>query len=354
MQDNKIQDKDRPDSKESEGQKSRAILNLSIVEHRDRLAAAQPMLNPANVPFFDMLLPVKDHVKIPIRLYVPKGKKGPLQTVFYIPNTAFIASEIKFTHVICSHLCEKSQCQIVVINHRLAPENQFPKGYQDAYNVFKYFMQEMPENYLIDKHHVAIAGYSSGGNFAATMALQARKEGINVVQLVLASPIVDLSRSLRGFEDYEKQDKAISEEFVNFFLKLYVPESANLKDPVLSPFWEKKEEVRHLPRTAILLAQYDRFRSDAEHYYTKLKEDGVAVERFVACGEDHSYLWYRLEVVEKIADIITTAFKPEPIRSLSPKHRFVDLTPGIPKPQHKKDEHAEVEAISQETPRSKL
>jgi len=31
---------------------SRSILNLSIVEHRDRLAAAKPMLNAADVPFF--------------------------------------------------------------------------------------------------------------------------------------------------------------------------------------------------------------------------------------------------------------------------------------------------------------
>ena len=320
---------------------SRSILNLSIVEHRDRLAAAKPMLNAADVPFFDMLLPVEDNVKIPVRIYIPKGKKGLFKTIFYIPGTAFIASEIKFTHVICSHLCEKSQCQVIIINHRLAPENQFPKGYQDAYNVFKYFMQQMPENYLIEKDHVAIVGYSSGGNFAATMALQARKEGIHVTQQVLVSPIVDLSRSLQGFENYERQDKAISEEFINFFLKLYVPEKTDLKDPLLSPFWAKKEEVRTLPRTAIIFAEYDRFRSDAEYYYTKLKGENVPVERFVADAENHAYLWYKLEVVDKIAEIVVTAFEPESIRSLSPKHRIVDLVPVVSKNHPKKDDDEE-------------
>lgn len=333
---------------------SHAILNLSIMEHRERLAAARPMLNPANVPFLDVLVPVQDDVKIPVRTYVPKGQKGALPTIFYIPGTAFIAAEIKFTHVICSHLCEMSKCQVIVINHRLAPENQFPKGYQDAYDVFKFFIQEMPDRYLIDKNRIAIAGYSSGGNFAATMALQARKEGIAVAQQVLISPIVDLSRSLKGFEEYERQDKAISEEFINFFLKLYVPENKNLKDPVLSPFWAKAEEVKNLPQTAIILARYDRFRSDAEYYYMKLLDAGVKAERFEAEAEDHSYLWYKLEVVEKVAEIVVTAFKPETINHIKmAKHRIADIVPRLEtnrKNEHKKEEDIPKLAL----PKSKL
>ncbi len=310
-------------------QAKRSIFDPSIIEHRERLTAAKPLLNSANVPFIDMLIPLDNNVKIPIRMYIPRNQNGALPTLFYIPGTAFIASEIKFTRVICSHIAERAHCQVIVINHRLAPENQFPQGYLEAYNVFKFFIKEAPEKFLIDKNRIAIAGYSSGGNFAALMTMQAKNEGISIARQILISPIVDLSRSLTGYKEYEKQDQAISEEFVNFFLNLYIPEEMNPKDPHISPFWEKPQALKGLPKTDIVLAKYDRFRSDAENYYTKLKLAGVDVEKFVAHAEDHSYLWYKLEVIEKIAERLDTAFKPETIHHLSTRHTISYIQPRI-------------------------
>lgn len=334
---------------------NRGIFNPSIMEHRDRLAAAMPMIKPANVRFLDVLVPVRDDMKIPIRTYIPNGRRGALPTIFYIPGTAFIAAEIKFTHVICSHLCELTKSQVIVINHRLAPENQFPKGYEDTYDVFKFFMREMPEQYLIDKNHIAIVGYSSGGNFAATMALQARKDGIAVAQQVLISPLVDLSHSLPDYEEYEQQDKTISEEFINFFLKLYVPENINLRDPRLSPFWRSVEEIKDVPSTAIIVAKYDRFRSDAEHYYKKLLSADVKTERFVIDAEDHSYLWYKLEVVEKVAEIVTAAFMSETINHIGiPKHHLIsNIVPRF-EANKKKESHEEKSSIMSETKKSMM
>ncbi len=44
--------------------------------------------------------------------------------------------------------------------------------------IFKFFVQDMPDYYLINKEQIAIAGYSSGGNFAALMAIEAAKKVI--------------------------------------------------------------------------------------------------------------------------------------------------------------------------------
>lgn len=332
-------------------QRKCGFFGLSIVEHRDRLASAQPRLLPADVNVTDILVPLHNNVKIPARIFRPKKIKKVFPTVFYVPGTAFIASEIKFTKVICSHIAEKAKCQVIVINHSLAPENQFPKGLLDAYKIFEYFVKHVSEEYLIDKNHLVIAGYSSGGNFATLMAMKAKENGINIVKQILVSPIVDLSRSLYGFEEYENQDKAISEEFISFFLDLYIPKNINPRNPHMSPIWEKDQKLQKLPKTDIILGKFDRFRSDSEGYYLRLQLCGVRVEKIVIEDADHSFLWHNLETIEEVAERIKIVFKPEAIYHLSPKLTFSHITQRLgPKQTSEGDE----EIVDANIPRSSL
>lgn len=283
--------------------KKNGIFDRSIIEHRERVAAAIPMAKAADVSFIDALIPIEENIKISVRIYSPPlPKKEPHPTLFYVPGTAFVANESKFTRVICSHIALRAKCQVIVINHSLAPESQFPRAFEDAYHVMKFFIEKALYN--INYSKIAVGGYSSGGNIATSMAIQAGKDGIPIAAQILLSPIVDLSRSLNAHKAFEEQDSDISEEFVKWFLSLYIPENANPKNPVMSPFWSEKSDLQRLPLTAIILAEYDRFRSDAEAYYEKLGEAGVYAKRLMLDGENHAYLWQKLEIIERVADDI--------------------------------------------------
>ncbi len=301
----------------SKKQKPSLIFTRSITEHRQLVALAKPLAAAAEDVFVeDVLIPVRDNCRLPVKRYLPKEEDevqvdstAGYPTLFYIPGTAFIAIETKFTNVICSHICSKTKCQIIVINHQLAPEAQFPAGYQDVYDTFKYFINK-PRPHCIDINRIAVAGYSSGGNFAALLALQAKQEDLPLAYQILISPIVDLSRSLTKYKEFENKDTVISEEFVSWFIDLYVPqkEKSNLRAPQLSPFWSDPTRFKKLPKTDVIVAEYDRFRSDAEYYYMQLKTCGVDATRFEEKGENHSYLWYKLEVVEKISSLLRANF----------------------------------------------
>lgn len=323
-----------------EKEKKKGIFDPSIAEHRERVAHAKPMLEPAaDVDFFDILVPIREDVRIPTRIYTPKldNATGSLPTVFYIPGTAFVATETAFTRVICSHLAKMAKCRVVVVNHRLAPENQSPIGFMDSYDVIKFFVFGQQQNHIIDRGKIAIVGYSSGGNFAALISAKAKKDGVVLRKQILVSPIVDLSRSLKGFDEYEQKDTDISQEFVNWFIDLYLSEKAHPKSPSISPFWLPKNELKEYPPTDILMAEYDRFRNDAEFFYFKLKEYGIPVDKHVAAGEKHSYLWYKLEVTEKISERLRISFKDE-----NPDLRFhgtiSKVKPRIPAIEEKKDQ----------------
>lgn len=296
--------------------KKRGIFDPSILEHRQKLSFSSPTLKAVeNILFYDLLIPIENGVKIPVRIYINPELKNErkIPTLFYIPGTGFVAAETKFTHVTCTHLCNTIKCQIIVINHRLAPESQFPTGINDAYNVFKHFAQDAPNRYSIDKGKIAIAGYSSGGNFAALIAIRAIKDGIYLRKQILISPIVDLSRSLPGFKTYEDKDTDISDAFVHWVVGLYLPPDENPKNPAVSPFWKNSREIKGLPSTDIILAEYDRCRSDSEYYFIKLKKEDVPVERFMAPKEKHSYLWHNIEVTEKFSERLMIAFSDAPI-----------------------------------------
>lgn len=281
----------------------------SIIEHRERLYAAKPLAQPAEVFHFDILVPLKKDVKIPARIYRPNSHLSKYPTIFYVPGTAFVAQETVFTEVICSHLAEKSKAQVIVINHRLAPEDQFPKGLNDAYGVLQFFLGTPESVFKIDQSRVVMIGYSSGGNFAASMAIRAKMRGIPIAKQILISPLTDLSRSLQDFkEKFEDKDTVITNAFVEWFLNLYLPEGMNHKNPWVSPFFHQENHLKGLPSTDIIFAEYDRFRSDAEGYYEKLKKADVSINRFMIENENHSFLWYKLEIIEKIGTAIQLGF----------------------------------------------
>jgi acetyl esterase len=288
--------------------KKRGIFDPSIMLHRERVAAAEPMAKPADVPFTDALIAIPGNIRIPVRFYTPPDTEPPYPTFIYIPGTAYVAHESKFTHLACSHIAIRAKCQIVVINHRLAPENTISDVSQDVYQVMKSILKSPLYKSAIDHSRVAIGGYSSGGHLAALAVIRARKEGIPIVGQILLSPLVELGRRLKDYKSFEEKDTDITEEFVNWFLSLAIPPDTNTKNSSISPFWTQKSDLKLLPPTAIVWAEKDRFRSDAEAYYKKMEEAGVRAKNLVINGENHAYMWRNLEIVERIADDILVPF----------------------------------------------
>ena len=313
-----------------QGKDAPNVFKHSITEHRAKVASLKAVGSPAEVYCKELLIPLQSDAQLPIRIYRPKTDI-PLPTFFYVPGTAFVAWETAFTHIICSHIAEKANCQVIAIYHRLAPENMFPAGYKDAYRILKAILQAPSDAFKLDRHNIALGGYSSGGNLAALMAIRAKEAKLPIHYQALISPMVDLSRSLTDFEKFkqlrecENQDKVISPEFVNWFINLYVSDNFKPSNPAISPFWQSNTRIKGLPPTDIIFGEYDRFRSDAEAYTEKLRAEDVSVERIIFQGEDHSFLWYKMEVIETIAARLKFFFSNYSIPKSMPyeNHRII-------------------------------
>lgn len=279
----------------------------TLQKHRQLVGQLSPAQNPENVLYEDFLK---------FTVYKPLyASNQPLPTVLYIPGNAFVASEKAYTHFICSHLTEQSRCQVIVIKHALAPEYKFPAGFNNVNDTVKLLLSKTKNSFgfQIDKTRVAIAGYSSGGNFAALTAIQAKKMHIPIARQILISPITDLSRSSKGFEVFEEKDKAITEQFVQWFSAHYIPRDITPFNPKMSPYWAKNSALQALPPTDIIFGETDRFRGDSELYRNKLAQAGNIVHRLMWERENHGLLWNNNRVVNMVASRLAVTFGTETI-----------------------------------------
>lgn len=241
-----------------------------------------------------------------IVIYRPNNlQKPPYPTLFHIRGTGYNASARYYSYITCSHIAEKSDCQVIDLDHHLAPEYPFPQPFNDVYAAYKsiifhaHFLQ-------IDTNKIAISGYSSGGNLATLMTIQAKKDMLPVSLQILISPILDLSRSLKKFKKFENKD-SFPDSLVDWFIELYLQNNFYSSfTPEISPLWSDYQ--LNFPPTYLLFGENDRFRSDSEVFYDKLNQLGFWAHKSVFKNENHSVYWRNMNVLEAISAQLKMGF----------------------------------------------
>ena len=135
---------------------------------------------------------ISEHIQI--RVYTPSGQ-GPFPLLVYYPGGAFVYSELDSHDPICRKFCKETNCVVVNVKTRVAPECPFPHGLNDAYEAFKWCVNNAEKINSLPES-VIIAGDSSGANFAALVAIRAAKQNLpNIKGQILIVPATDLART---------------------------------------------------------------------------------------------------------------------------------------------------------------
>lgn len=328
---------------------------FSLTQHRLLVEKLPSPAQVADVWFNDAKITIDKDVNLTIRIYRPKTKKTLYPTIFYIPGTGFIARSHTIPHALCSHLAQESKCQVIMINHRLAPEHPCPTPINDCNDAVVYLL-ENAENFSINKKQTGIAGYSSGGNIAAITAIHLKQREHKFVFQFLIGPLVDLSCSLQDYKYFSEQDKTISEQFLSCLINLYCPPHLSRKDPNISPYWNQRAIFKGLPRTFIFAGWYDRLRSQAHAYKLKLSENEVHSQLVLFKEQDHAFMWKELSAIELGSKIIRETFSPYIPKKISypPNHFFSSKAPKMYYPDSLSDQIGKVEQEEKISMHSKL
>ncbi len=260
---------------------------LSIEQYRTNL---KPFLEfaaePSDIEEKIQFIPVnKDH-QIKIRIYCPEINLT-LPTMVYFHGGGFVAN-LHCDYGLCSQIAKQSGWQVIFVDYRLAPEAPYPAAIEDAYFACKY-LYEHADEFHIDRNNFVITGYSSGGNLAAHTVIQARgSREFTIKQQILISAAFDLSNSLKSHEEYAQQDILLVPGLINYLYRHYIPDNIDPRSPKLSPYWES--DLSGLPKTTLIVAEYDRLRSDTECFHKRLLAADVSVSKTVLKNKIHAFI----------------------------------------------------------------
>ncbi len=185
--------------------------------------------------------------KIPVRLYVPhtiilSGWRGirddPLPiaapVLVYYRGGGFVAGDLESQDSLLRALANRSQCIVISVAYRLAPENPYPAGNDDAWAALTWVADHASE-IGADPQRLAVGGDSAGGLLAAWVAQKAAKNGPRLRLQVLLYPNLDATTSRPSWKELGTGAYLVSHAQMIEWYDAYLPERINRKAPEVFP-----------------------------------------------------------------------------------------------------------------------
>ena len=222
---------------------------------------------------------------IHIRIYTPKSGKDSYPVIVYYHGGGFVIASIDVYDASARTLAEKVEAVVISVAYRMAPEHKFPIAHNDSFAAYQWVVKNAA-SIKGDPKKIAVAGESAGGNLAVNMAIMARDKGISMPLHILA--VYPIANSDMNTDSYQKNANAkpLNKALMAWFTKHYFNNISEAKDPRMTLV---KANLKGLPPTTIITAEYDPLQSDGMMLADKLKEAGVSVESKNFDGVTHEF-----------------------------------------------------------------
>ena len=232
--------------------------------------------------------------------------------LLFIHGGGFFGGDIPTVENQCKLLAQYMGGVVFSVEYPLAPENKYPKGFDACYDALCWIYDQAGE-LGIDNKKIGISGDSAGGNLSVTCALRARDVGKAMLAYqCLIYPTVSREESIyhatywkpENYEDPEN-DPLIQAQIriigsMDACNEWYLEEGEDLKHPYLSPLFA---ELKGLPKTLLITAEYDFLRAECEEFSRKLEEAGVE-HRHIRYGGIFHGTFDRLGYAPQVEDIL--------------------------------------------------
>ena len=154
------------------------------------------------------------------------------QVFLYIHGGCYISGSPGVVREFCARLARATQCHVLCVDYRLAPEHPFPAALEDVVAAYQWLLAEgyRPES-------IVVGGESAGGGLTFAMLIQCLKQGLPMpAAAVPISPWVDMEVSFgESLKRNEGVDMAPVEP-LRVGSRAYAGE-ANQRNPLASPLY---------------------------------------------------------------------------------------------------------------------
>jgi len=120
----------------------------------------------------------------PARLYTPAEAATPSGLLVYFHGGGFVIGDLETHDAHCRRLAHYSGQRVMAVDYRLAPENPFPAGHDDALAATRWAFDHAAE-LGADPARIGVGGDSAGGNLAASVAQDLKPDAARPLKLQL-------------------------------------------------------------------------------------------------------------------------------------------------------------------------
>lgn len=240
-----------------------------------------------------------DNNDIPVKIYYPLQRKEKMPVLYYIHGGGFFAGSSSVIEQLVKMIVEKYNILAFSIDYRLAPENPYPKGHQDCYEVLKWIKNNV-NKYHGDGSNIFVAGDSAGGNLAQYCTTRDKEDNLHTVKgQLLLYPTVNMAAisdeystwSIDKYEIYSAHKRAIMMSlgmFKDGSMNLLgdLLQTNDINTPYLSPYLI---DGKDLPPTFLTVGEHDYLKVECLAFGAKLHRQGTEVKTILYKGMGHAY-----------------------------------------------------------------
>lgn len=190
------------------------------------------------------------------------------RAILYFHGGGFQVGSVVSHRELMAHLSAASQCRVLGVDYRLAPEHRYPAALDDAWATFQWLVGQG-----FAPHHIALAGDSAGGGLALSLLLRLREASQPLpAAAVLMSAWTDLTASGASYGTRADTDPIHQRPMIVAMARNYLGKEGNAADPLVSPLFA---ELRGLPPLLAQVGDRETVLDDSRDFVARAKEAGV-------------------------------------------------------------------------------
>ncbi len=250
--------------------------------------AAMKQMRASNIPVPPMNCDTMSQTVAPgvkARIYTPKGGTAPYPVLVYYHGGGWVIANLDTYGASTQALCEKTGAVVVSVDYRQGPEHKFPTAHNDSFAAYQWVLKNAA-SIKGDPNKVAVVGESAGGGLACAVSMMARDKKVALPKYqVLVYPIAGYDLNTPSYQA-NTETAPLNKAGMAWFFKNYLRSPADGKNPLIDLV---NANLKGLPPTTIIGADYDPLKSEGKTLADKLTAAGVKTNYQLYDGTTHEF-----------------------------------------------------------------